>query len=129
MGKRATKTYAHSSEVYKQPTARKAVLIVGFVVSLVALAFAVVVLLSFFLSGVGAGVAEMFGKPLLEAEKLLCWIGIGASIVGTILSVAGANAVKPIAHLSFLFTVLAFFSCIAILVFSYLGMFVANIIA
>ena len=91
MGKRATKTYAHSSEIYKQPTARKAVLIVGFVVSLVALAFALVVLLSFFLSGVGAGVAELFGKPLLEAEKLLCWIGIGASIVGTILSVAGAN--------------------------------------
>ena len=111
MGKRAKQTYNHSSEVYKQPTARKAVLIVGFVVSLVALAFAVVVLLSFFLSGVGEGVAELFGKPLLEAEKLLCWIGIGASIVGTILSVAGANAVKPIAHLSFLFTVLSFFSC------------------
>ena len=129
MGKRATKTYAHSSEVYKQPTARKAVLIVGFVVSLVALAFAVVVLLSFFTSGVGGAVEELFGKPLLEAEKLLCWIGIGASIVGTILSVAGANAVKPIAHLSFLFTVLSFFSCIAILVFSYLGMFLANIIA
>ena len=126
MGKRDKQTYAHSSEIYKQPTARKAVLIVGFVVSLVALAFALVVL---FLSGVGAGVAELFGKPLLEAEKLLCWIGIGASIVGTILSVAGANAVKPIAHLSFLFTVLSFFSCIAILVFSYLGMFVANIIA
>ena len=70
MGKRAKQTYAHSSEVYKQPTARKAVLIVGFVVSLVALAFAVVVLLSFFLSGVGAGVAVTVAVEVAVEEAV-----------------------------------------------------------
>ena len=122
-------TYTHSSEVYRQPKARKVVLFVGFALSIVALCLALVVALSFFVGNVGNSVADTFGKPVLEAEKLLCWLGIGASIAGTILAVAGANACKPIAHLSFLFVILSFFMCLAILVLSYLGMFIANIIA
>jgi hypothetical protein len=123
------RTYNHSSEVYSQPKARKAVLIVGFVVSLIALLVGVVAVLTFFIDGVGDMVSSLFSKPPLEVEKLLCWVGIGTSIVGVILSVAGANACKPIAHLSFLCVVLSFFASIAILVMSYLGMFIANVIA
>lgn len=122
-------TYNHSSEVYRQPKARKVVLIVGFVVSILALFVGVIAALTFFMGDIGSMVADLFSKPLLEAEKLICWVGVGLSIAGVILAVAGANSCKPIARLSFLFVILTFFMCLAILVMSYLGMFIANVIA
>lgn len=128
MGKSVV-VYNHSSEVYKQPKARKVVLFVGFALSLVAIIVGLVALISFFFPEVGSGVASLFSKPLLEVEKTLCWIGIATSIAGVIFSVAGANAMKPIARLSFLFVILSFFISIAILVMAYLGMFIANVVS
>ncbi len=128
MGRRETITYNHSIEVYKQPLARKVVLFVGFAVSLVSFAVCLIGVLAFFVGSVGDTLSSALSKTVLEVEKILCWVAIGASIGGTIFSVAGANACKPIARISFLFTILSMFTSLAILVLSYLGIFMANVI-
>ncbi len=128
MGRR-NQVYNHSIDVYKQPAARKVVLFVGFGISLAALVVTILAALSFFVTGVGESLSASLGQPVLAFEKILCWIGIATSFVGAVLSVAGANACKPIARLCFFFTIISFFMCIAILVFSYLGMYIADVIS
>lgn len=88
---------------YSNMGARKACLMIGLVLTLLAAAFVVLGAFNLFLT------PNMFkvSNPL-DIIIYLLLAGVGVAFVGVVFSVAGANTSKPLARLSFFFGINAF---------------------
>lgn len=94
---------AEPKQPYSNMEARKAVLMIGLVMSIIALGLVVVGALNLF------AMPNMFktDKPLDVMIYLLA-AGVGVAFVALVFGVAGANTSKPIARLSFFFSINSF---------------------
>lgn len=102
MGKKKKKT------IYKQPyknmAARRTVLVIGLIVSIISLLLVAFGAMLFFIPSM-----NFFSASPLPVFMIIFGIGAGLAFVGLVFAVAGANTGKPLARISFALALIAFF--------------------
>ena len=96
----------------QKSVAKLAVLFVGLALSAISFACAVLPVLALFIPSFNLGSEN---APLVEIAKILNLIAVASAVVGSILSVIGANQKTGVARLAFSFAVIGFLVGLAML--------------
>lgn len=95
----------NSDDAPKKSGAKLVILLVGLALSAVSFICAVIPVLALFVPSFNIGNEN---APLIEIAKILNLVAVATSVVGSILSVIGANQKTGIARLAFFFAVVGF---------------------
>ncbi len=89
----------------KKSVAKLIILLIGFAISAISFVCAVIPVLALFIPSFNIGNEK---AALIDIAKILNIVAVAAAVVGSILSVIGANQKTGIARLAFLFAVIGF---------------------